>query len=306
MAAIFDTLQRCSFDGLAFPIKSVSIKARYRHHEHEYLRVPGAVIEKLERALYNIEIQASFDSNVKGYGRLWPNGVNTLRDKFATGTTGPLVIPTLGTLPAFQPEWDQQIDMARVRSGETIKLSFKEDQTQRFLAMAVVQTQQQSMATATERLKFTLADLVGVPANDQDFLDKIVGAANDVLAIKDQADLYGGRLAQRLGTMQTLLAEADSAVESFKHPQNYLAIDAFLELWDSTVKMATNLAESPRGPRKYVTPRQMSVAEIAAAVYSGSTERAPEILMNNQIDDAFAVPAGTELVYFVDAGLLAA
>lgn len=302
----FDKLQRCSFDGVAFPIKSVSIKGRYRHHEHEYLRVPGAIIEKLERALYNIEIEACFDTNRKGYGKLWPDAVNALRAKYEEGLTGPLVIPTIGTLPGFQPEWSQNIDMAKVRSGETIKLSFKEDQTQRFLKLAVVQVQQQSMQTASERLKFTLADLIGVPANDKDFFDRIQAAANDVLAIKDQADLYGGRLSQKLGMMQALLYEADTAIESFKHPTNYVALEAFFELWDSTVKMATSLAESPRGPRKYTTPRQMSVSEIAAAVYDGSSERASEILMNNQLDDAFAVQAGTEIVYFVDAGLLAA
>ncbi len=305
-AAVFDTLQRCSFDSVSFPIKSVSIKGRYRHHEHEYLRVPGAIIEKLERALYNIEIQACFDTNVKGYSKLWPNAVNLLREKFEAGVTGPLVIPTLGTIPGFQPEWSQELDMAKVRSGETIKLSFKEDQTLRFLKLAAVQVQQQSMQTASERLRFTLADLIGVPANDKDFFDRIQSAANDVLAIKDQADLYGGRLGQTLGMMQALLSEADTAIESFKHPANYVALDAFFELWDSTVKMATSLAESPRGPKKYTTPRQMSASEIASAVYEGSSERASDILMWNQLEDAFAVPAGTEVVYFKDAGLLAA
>lgn len=306
MPAIFDTLQRCSFDGVAFPIKSVSIRGRYRHHDHEYLRVPGAIIEKLERSVYDIEIEGAFDTGVRGYGALWPNGVNSLRDKYATGTTGPLVIPTIGTIPAFQPEWSQQLDMGRVRSGETVRLHFKEDQTERFIAMAVVRVQQQSLDTAVERLNFTLADLLGTPKNDKDIFDAINKAANDVLAIKDQSDLYGGRLAQKLGALQSILGEADTAVQSFTHPQNYLALDAFLDLWDSTVKIATNLAESPRGPRAYTTPRQMTVSQVAAAVYSGSTARANEILLNNQFDDPFAIRAGTDVVYFVDAGLLAA
>lgn len=302
----FDKLQRCGFDGLQFPIKSVTVKCRYRHHEHEYLRVPGAVIEKLERALYNIEITACFDTNIKGFGRLWPDAVNALRSKFETGLTSGLVIPTIGTVPAFQPEWDQNIDMARVRSGETIKLSFKEDQTQRFLALAQVQTQQRSMADSLTRFNVTRAQILGAPTDDLDIFDKIQGAANGILAIKDQADLYGGRLAAKLAQMTNLMNEADSALESFKHPENYQALDAFFELWDATVKMATNLAESPRGPRRYTTPRTMSVSDIAAAVYSGSTERAPEILLNNRLDDAFAVAAGTPIIYFVDAGLIAA
>lgn len=300
----FDSLQRCGFDGLQFPIKSVSIKARYRHHEHEYLRVPGAIIEKLERALYDIEIEACFDTNIRGYGTLWPNGVNALRKKFEEGLTGPLVIPTVGTLPAFQPEWAQQIDMARVRSGETIRLAFKEDQTQRFLQLALVQTQQQSLATSTTNLAAIRAQLAEPPA-DTSIFDAIEAGANSILAIKDQSDMYGGLLAQKLGMMQSLLHEADSQLQSLKDPGNYLALEAFLELWNSVVTMGTNLAESPRGPRKYVTPKLMSVADIATAIY-GSSERASEILMNNQVNDAFAVTAGTEIVYFEDAGLIAA
>src|ERR1041384_894839 len=294
MPVAFDTLQRCGFDGVGFPIKSVSIKGRYRHHDHEYLHVPGAIIEKLERSFYEIEIEACFDTQVRGYGTLWPNGVNSLRDKFASGTTGPLLIPTIGTIPAFQPEWTQQLDMGRVRSGETVRLHFKEDQTERILALAALHVQQQSRGTTVERLNFTLADLIGTPQNDQDIFDRINKAANDVLAIKDQADLYGGRLAQKLGALQSILGEADTAVQSFLHPQNYVALDAFLELWDTTVKIATNLAESPRGPRAYTTPRQMTVSQVAAAVYSGSTARANEILMNNQLEDPFAIPAGTD------------
>jgi prophage DNA circulation protein len=300
---VFDQLQRASFDGIAFPVKSVSIKGRYRHHEHEYLRVPGAVIEKLERAVYNIEMAAVFDVNVRGYPNLWPAGINALQKKFETGTTGPLVIPTVGTIPAFQPEWSRAAEMGKVRSGETATLTFKEDQTQRFLQLAAVQTQQQSLATSLSNLNAIRASL-NPPANDLDLFDKIQDLANGILAIKDQSDLYGGLLAARIGSLTALLNEADRQLESLKNPANHETLDAFLELWNATVNLGTNLAESPRGPRQYVTSRRMSVSDIATAVY-GSSERASEILMNNRLGDPFAVPAGTTIIYFEDAGLAA-
>jgi len=302
---IFDTLQRCGFDGVQFPIKSISIKGRYRHHEHEYLRVPGAIIEKLERATYSIEIDAIFDTNQKGYGQLWPGAISALRKKFESGTTGPLVIPTLGTIPAFQPEWDEKIEIARIRSGQTSRLVFKEDQTAKFIRLATVQAQRQSLAASAFNLAAVRAQLVE-PANDTDLFDKIENIANDILSIKDQVDMQSGLLAQKIASLTNLMGEADRQLESLKDPTNYQALDAFLDLWNATVIMATNLAESPRGPRTYVTPRQMSVNDIAAApeVY-GSSERAAEILMNNQLDDPFAVRAGTKIVFFEDAGLAA-
>lgn len=302
---VFDTLQRASFDGLDFPVKSVSVKGRYRHEEHEYLRVPGAVIEKLERAVYNIEIQAVFDTNVKGYGRLWPDVLTAIRNKFETGVTSALTIPTVGTIPAFQPEWDQTADMGKLRSGEMVKLAFKEDQTQRFLTLALVQTQQQSMATSLNRLQVTRAQILGEPANDTSIFDAIQNTANGILAIKDRGDLYGGLLVAKLGQMTALMNRADSALESLKHPVNHEVTDAFLELWNTAVKMTTNLAESPRGPRSYTTPKVMSMGDVATAVYGDST-RASEILLNNTLDDPFAIAAGTKIIYFETAGLIAA
>ena len=303
---IFDNLQRCSFGGVKFPIKTLSIRGRYRHHMHEYLRVPGAVIEKLERAQYDIEIDAVFDTNIKGFGTLWPNGVNSLRSKYENGITADLVIPTIGTIPAFQPTWSQHLDMARVRSGETVRLNFVEDQTAKFLKLAVVQTQQASMSNALDQFNITRAQIIGEPANDTNLFDTIVGAATGVLALKDQADLYGGLLTAKVERLTGLMNQADTALESLKHPQNHELIDAFLALWDSGVMLATNLAETPRGPRTYTTPRLMSVADIAAApaVYGDAT-RANDILLNNRLDDPFAVTAGTKIVYFVNTGLAA-
>lgn len=301
---IFDTVQRASFNGIEFPVKTIAIKGRYRHAEHEYLRVPGAVIEKLERSIYDIEMTAPFDVNIKGFGQLWPKGVQELRKLYESGATSALVIPTIGTLPAFQPTWEQNIDIARVRSGETLKLSFKEDQTARFLKLAVVKTQQQSMGTAQTNLASIRAQL-REPANDTGILDKIQNTANSILAIKDQADLYGGLLAAKIGMFTALMNEADQQLESLKDPANYLMLDAFIELWNSAVIMGANLAESPRGPRVYVTPKQMSVSDVATAVY-GDSERASEIMINNAFDNPFAIPAGEQVVWFENTGLIAA
>lgn len=300
----FDTIQRASFKGIAFPVKNLAIKGHFRHAEHEYLRVPGAVIEKFERAVYSIEMTAAFDTNIRGYGTLWPNGVTALRKLFESGETAALVIPTIGTIPAFQPEWDQNIDLAKIRSGETIKLSFKEDQTQRFVELALVQTQQQSLATSLVNLNTIRASL-NPPKNDVSIFDQIQNAANGILAIKDKSDLYGGRLAAQLGMFTALLNEADKQLDSLKDPANYQALDAFLELWNAAVKMTTNLAESPRGPRRYVTPRIMSVNDVATAVY-GSSERAADILLANDFADPFTIPAGTSVIYFETAGTIAA
>ena len=80
-------------------------------------------------------------------------------------------------------------------------------------------------------------------------------------------------------------------------------LDAFLALWEAAVELGHSLSSSPRGAQSYVTPREMSVSDIATDIY-GSSERASEILVNNDFSDPFAVSAGTKIIYF--AGIPAA
>lgn len=293
---VFDSLQRASFDGLDFPVRAVHIRGRYRVHTHEYLRVPGGVNEKLERGLYRIEMEAEFHATIRGYGQLWPNVLAAIRGKFEQGITGPLVIPTIGTVPAMIEEWDQTADMGRVRSGESVRIPFLEDQTELFLSTALAKVDQSSIASSASNLQ-SIRDQLGIDPADTSLFDAIQDAANAVIAFKDQADLFGGLMSAKIAQLTGLLGEADRAASTLKNPENHQLLEALHELWDAAVTLGRNLAESPRGPRVYVVPRTMSVADIAAAIY-GSTDRATEIMLNNALDDAFAVRAGTRIIYF--------
>lgn len=295
---VFDQLQRASFDGLEFPVRGVGIKGSYRHHDHEYLRTPGAVIEKLERGLYMVEMDAVFDVNVRGYGDLWPAGLAAMRSKFEQGITSALTIPTIGTIRAFMPEWDQSADMGKVRSGERCRLVFKEDQSQLFLSDAAAKVQQSSVAASGEKLAVTLEDFE-LPEEEQSVFDEIQDISNSILAIKDQGDLYGGLLAAKVEQLAGLIRAADETLESLKDPVNHELLEALHELWEATVTLGQNLAESPRGPRTYTTPRQMTVGDVAAETQKlGGTDDAARIMLNNSLPDPFAIPAGTRIVYF--------
>lgn len=293
---VFDDLQRASFDGLEFPIKSVSVRGSYRKHSHEYLRVPGAITEKLERGLYVVEMEALFHATIRGYGQLWPNTLAAMRNKYEQGITSELVIPTIGTIPAFQDEWMQQAAIGTVRSGETITLHFLEDQTETFLTLALAKVDTTSLSSSTSKLA-AIREELSLTESDRSIFDGIQDAANSLFAIKDQADLFGGLVAAKVLQLEGIIRQADEQLESTQNPENWLLVDALHELWDSVVTLGRNLAESPRGPRLYIVPRIMTVSDIATALY-GDTERASEILLNNSLPDPFAVTAGTKIIWF--------
>lgn len=296
---VFDQLERASFDGVAFPIKSVHIKCQARLHQHEYLRVPGAVIEKLERGPYTIEMEAVFDANIKTYGPLFPELIRVLQESFENQVTAPLVIPTLGTIPAILTEWDETADMAKIRSGVKMRLPFLEDQTQRFLTDAIVKVDQTNLGTAAKKFELTRKDF-DPPPPDVSLFDKIQTAANAVLSIKDRLDLYGALLAAKVEQLISYIRQADLQAQSLQHPENYPLLDALHELWEASVNLHKNLAETPRGPRIYTTPKRMSVSDISVATY-GDTTHAVDVMLNNNLTDPFSVPPGTRIMYFLDA-----
>lgn len=293
---VFDQLQRAAFDGLEFPVKSVRIKCNGRKHVHEYLRVEGGVIEKLKRGLYQIEMEAEFHATIKGYGQLWPNVLASLRDKFEREITSTLVIPTIGSIPAMIENWDQVAEMGQIRSGERSTLPFIEDPTDRVLAAALVQVDTSSVATSAQNLD-TIREELELTTTSKDLFDSIRDAANSVLSIKDQADLYGNLLGAKVSMLASILREGDRQIEELKHPENFAALYALQELHDAAITLGRNLIERPRGPRIFTVPRVMSVSEIAVAIY-GDTERTNQLLLNNYLDDPFAVRAGTQIIYF--------
>lgn len=292
---VFDQLQRASFDGIEFMVKSVHITCKGRKHVHEYLRVEAGVIEKLKRGLYQIEMEADFQATMKGFGVAWPNNLAALRDKFEREVDSTLVIPTIGSIPAMLEDWDQTAEMGRIRSGERARLPFIEYANDRILAGALVQVDVSSVAASTTNLAAIRAELE-LSAASESIFDSIQDAANAILSIKDQADLYGNLIGAKVAQMTGLIREADRQVTELQDPEFFELLYALQDLHDAAITLAKNMIERPNGPRIYTTPRVMTVSEIAVAVY-GSTARANDIMLNNELDDPFAVRAGTNILY---------
>lgn len=294
--AFFDTLQRASFEGFEFPISEVRIKGSYRKFEHIYLRVPGAVLEKLERGLYMVEMKAHFDVNIKGYPDLYPAGLSVLRQKYEMGVTAPLVIPTIGTMRAMMPEWDQLAMMAKVRSGETATLHFLEDNTERFLETAAEIAKAGNVQTAVRKWE-SLLDAAEPTPPERDIFDQIQDRANQLLAFRDQAMAFQGQVLAKIEALTSLIREADATLAILKNPINADLINALHDLWEAVIDLGANIAGSSRSPRVYICPNQMTINQVSSAIY-GNTSRSMELLQNNVIDDAFAISAGSTIIYF--------
>lgn len=302
--AVFDNLPRASFNGVEFPVESVRVKGGLRHHVHEYPHIDGGDLEKLGRRLYEVEMRATFQTIIaangnSGFGSwggsLWPGRLSLLQSIFDQGTTGTLVIPTIGGMQACCVEWDREA-VAKVRSGESTSFKFIEDQASAFAFQNLIQVKPQSldgMATAVQ----TEFDKAGIPKS---LTDQLLGAVNVVLAVADQAELFGLEVAAKIDLVAQICREFDQRIEQFAHPENWAALDAMKDLWAATQELAGNVDGNAVVFAFFEVKKQSTIAEIATAIY-GDSSRAVELLQLNAIEDAFAVPVGTQVRYQVPA-----
>jgi prophage DNA circulation protein len=303
----FKNRAKVGFAGIEFPCDRYRLRGSTRLHIHLYAHVPGGDIEKLGRNLYEIEVSGVFLTSAKNYANLWPERLAALRDLFEQEWSDYLVLPSIGRIKAVCKEWDQEF-VARVVNGEHANFHFVEDQSSAFLLDQIVTSTTKTIESSSAQLvtlQQAMQDALGPGPAGADLFGVIQSTANDVLAIRDQSDLAGLALANKIAVLTNLCYEADRAVEGLKDPANYPVVEALKELWDAARSLGEAVAGPPKTFRYYTTPSRMSAAEVAIAVY-GDSSRATDILELNPINDAFDIPPRTRLRYIPDESAEAA
>ena len=209
------------------------------------------------------------------------------RELFEQETSADLMIPSIGPMFCMCREWDQEMT-AKVLSGERATFKFIEDSSDSFLLNDLVSTPK-SLPTKASRLT-NLSQTLPNPS----IFDSVLNAVNDVMAIVDQGNVYGGLLEAKILGLVALCREADQRIE-LQDATNHGILDALRDLWAAAKEILTDTQRTGGKIVKFRVPVTMSVIDVSALVYQGDTTRASEILNLNPIDDAFAIPGGTIL-----------
>lgn len=281
-------LPRASFQELEFPVETQRVRGGIRDHLHEYPHAPGAAAEKLGRKPYEIEMVANFQTTFRKWPDLWPKRLAELRKVFEAQTSAWLVIPTIGKMWCYARDWDQEW-VAKVLSGEKATFKFIEDQQSEFAVEKLVQVTIDSLPSQAQRFKILAENLDSKPS----IFDQVLDAVNKVMAVVDQGQLYGGLLESKILALSALCKEADQRKELQLAP-NHGILDALHDLWASSNDLLTDTQRTGGKIVRFRVPAEMSVSAVAKLVYQDPS-RAVEILNLNPIDDAFAIPKGTEL-----------
>lgn len=309
---IFDSLKRASFGGIDFPVRSVDVKGSLRYHVHEYPHTPGGQLEILERKLYEIDMDAPMHATIATYPNLYPAGLKALRTLYENGESAQLYIPTLGAITAVIVEFDTKMDPRAIgRSGENLRLKLIEDQSSVFLVQGLIQAEQKNVGIANTDLSTQVAalkaddpvtfgqiqDNLAASGFPTDIFDQINLLANQVFAIRDQLDLFNMQLDAKIQGLQRLIEEADSALQDMTL---FPLHDSLMGLWDAADQFSKDLLLKNGDLKTYTVPRLMAVNDVSVAIY-GDNSHAVAILQTNNIDDAFAIQAGTQIRYYPNA-----
>lgn len=287
----FDKLKPMSFAGIKFPYKEYSVKGAYRKHVHEYPHVAGGAPEKLGRSLYEVTVSVDFRAGLtsKKYPQLITD-LGVLRALWEDGTTAELHIPHIGTVKMFADDWTERVKNTD-RSNVTGEIKFLEDQESAFLVLETIQIRTADFNDAAFALQ-------GMPKSEESLWSKINNAITSVLAIRDQAQLYGSLFAAKIDGLTSLLRQADETLDELNDPANSELLDALHRLWDATLSLKNDLQEQDDYLREFTVPVAMTVGQAAAAIY-GDSSRGGELMQLNILADPLNLPPGTVLRYYV-------
>ncbi|HEY1956691.1 MAG TPA: DNA circularization N-terminal domain-containing protein [Polyangiaceae bacterium] len=292
----WDNVQQASWAGFPFPVNEIQIIGQARIYVHEYPHADGGNIEPLGRKPYRIRMRMTMDENDVFYPDAYPTQLDNLRFLAESGTSAKLVIPNVGTITAFCPSWTQTW-RATVRSGENADYEFIEDQRatlkQVFFTGISSATSMQQKASDLTAQKPTL-DALGT---DPSLLTNVLNAANDVIAIRDRADLTAQLAADKIASLNNALAALDDALTT---PYAVNVIESLKQLWQTNIDFAQDVTSTLAPPATYTVPSLLGIADVSRNIY-GDTAHQVDLLAWNAIEDAFAIPAGTPIRYLPNA-----
>jgi hypothetical protein len=289
-----DNLDRTTFGGVLIPTISYSFRASARTRTHTYRKVPGGRNEKQGRGLYESRVTAAFHQSRPGNGAApWPDNLHSIREMFERDESAILVLPTIGNIKATIIEFESTYT-AKVRSGEDASMVFLEDEDNSFQDIIPLDDFR-DVGTKLAKLEQAAARLPQRP----NVFDQLNSLVNQVLAYRDQFQLYGSLVASKIQNLVILLEEIDRTLGILQDPANWEVTNALQDLWLA----ALNLIDSPgidtTSTRTYIVTRRSTVGEVASAIY-GDAGRARDILGLNFFEDALSIPAGTKVIYIPD------
>lgn len=295
---IFETLQEGSFDGIVMPVQAVRITTGSAKAFHAYPFRAGVDVEYMGREAISGTLTVVYVNgleDVGGTNDLWPGAMELLRNRVQEQKSGPLVIPTLGTIPFAAIDIDESYTSDFV-DGTIVQIKFLEDSGDQFSSLKVSAKGKLGAAASAADTATTAAGIPGPNEADADGepLTTFSAWTNNILGQIDQA---GERLALPIRQLDRVAQSCNdilTTVSALRTPGSWEVADALRELAATCQATAEEVTRSLD-----LTTYTTRVPTNASAIARATSNSVEELLNLNDIADANDIAAGETLLVFV-------
>ena len=295
---IFSTLQEGSFDGIVMPVQAVRLATGSAKAFHAYPFRPGVDIEYTGREPVSGTLAIVYVNGLDDTGAtndLWPGAMELLRNRVQEQKSGPLVIPTLGTLPFAAIDIDESYTVDFV-DGTLVQVKFVEDSSDQFTNLTIKSARSKLSASASNADAAIAGTGIPTPnekASDGSSLVSFSAWVNNALG---QIDQFGDNIAAPIRQLTRIAQSVDdilSTVESLRSVQNWEIASALRDLQATCLAAAEEVSRA-QDLKTYTTRVPTNIVTVATAT-KNSVE---EILSLNDIAYPNDIDADETLLVF--------
>lgn len=292
-----DALPFFSFGRVRVPVVEYEVIGGIRDHVHEYSHQDGGDPEKLGRKLYVIRATINAQATFALYPDLFPNGINKLMQRWELGQSDDLLVPDLTTpIVAYAFGWTRKFS-AKVRSGISCVVEFREDSTNLPLPITVSAPSPKSMASTASNAAAIAADKE-LSATDQSLIGSLTNLVNSIQAIQDTVYLAGNQVLLECQQLVSLCQQVDQ-LSSLQNASNTDLMRAVHDLWSQAQAYAADVQQNNAPLMKWIVPSQMTIGGASVGIFGDSTHVSDLLALNTgSFNDPNQIPAGTVLVYY--------
>lgn len=301
---LFATLPLGSYEGVVFCVQNVTISTGSAAALHKFPYKPGVKVELTGREPVSGTIQAAMFNSLTQFAggtsrRMFPDGIQLLREKVQEQRTGKLVVPTFGTIEKAYVKLTERASSVQ-RNGVFVDLQFIEDSTEVIARGALPSAQGQlttiaydadlELAAARVKLKMAVDDADSASGSATD----LVSAVKAITASLQMLDEDLSRPFQQIDAVVHAIDDLIATASALSSPMNWKALDSILTLKDALSTAVLDAQRAVTPVKEYTTTVVMTIAGVAAA--TGNTIE--DLVKLNVFVDPFSIDAGEAVLVY--------
>ena len=268
-----------SYEDIEFPTDDVEVQGGHDFAAHSMYGQDGVDHEHTGGKPNSGMIRALLFNDI-GYGDIWPSRFYSLVRKMQSKPIGKLIHPIYGEMRVAILDWTVK-SSAKIRSGFTIDIVWRQDRTNEFDGVAgFTSSQNRGDVPGAISNAAAASDAYATVLDGPDGYQPVSPSVDTALTIIDDPDSLYQDVVTAFRDTESILS---NNIELAGNDASYHQLSVALEMLNSSFsRMFSRFVPSSRTPLIYVAKSNMTLFDVALEVY-GDASRVSDIYRANSI-----------------------